>query len=206
MAKHKHKQKKKARHRNNGGGSPRPTPPPRASRRYLPKRGAPPDMWTTVAAAAGGAGSALLSALAVDQGLVSKEVSAVALMGMGGATAYWADGNARIVGNSMASAGAGQLAFALIDKRKKAKAEKEAQSKQTPQLASGQSPPQLPGPQAAPISELRKAAHSGGYVIDVFRDASNQLDEIDEDMWRMSTRDAADGVDVYDLDDLAEAA
>ena len=194
--------KKTGRYRNNASAATRPAA---ASRRYLPKRGEAPDLWTTVAAAAGGAGSALLSALAVDQGIVSKEVGAVALMGIGGATAYWADGNARIVGNSMASAGAGQLAYAMIDKRKKAKAE----AAKPPQTAPGPSAPQLTAgaaPAAAAMPELRKAAFGGGYVVDVFRDAANQLDLLDEDEWRMGTRDAADGADVYDLEDLAEAA
>lgn len=211
MAKQKHKQKhkQKARYRNNGGGgAPKPNPAPRSPRRYVPRRGEAPDLWTTAAAALGGAGSAVLSALAVDQGIVSKEVSAVALMGVGGATAYFADGNTRVVGNSMASAGAGQLAYALIDKRKKAKEqERQPQPQQgQSQLAAGQ-PPALPAPQPAPSqpAPLRKAAYGGGYVIDVFKDAANQLDLLDEDSARMGTRDAADGFDVYDLDDLAAA-
>lgn len=206
MAKQKHKHKKKARYRNNGAGAPKPNPAPRSRRRYLPRRGEAPDLWTTAAAALGGAGSAVLSALAVDQGIVSKEVSAVALMGVGGATAYFADGNTRVVGNSMASAGAGQLAYALIDKRKKAKEQERPQPQ--PQLAAGQPAP-LPAPQpttSQPGPGLRKAAYGGGYVIDVFKDAANQLDLLDEDSARMGTRDAADGFDVYDLDDLADAA
>jgi hypothetical protein len=212
MAKHKQKHKKKARYRNNGGGggAPKPNPAPRSRPRYVPRRGEAPDLWTTAAAALGGAGSAVLSALAVDQGIVSKEVSAVALMGVGGATAYFADGNTRVVGNSMASAGAGQLAYALIDKRKKAKEQERQQAPQQgqPQLAAGQPTP-LPASQPAPSQPapaLRKAAYGGGYVIDVYKDAANQLDLLDEDSARMGTRDAADGFDVYDLDDLDAAA
>ena len=70
-----------------------------------------------MAAAAGGAGSALLSGLAVNQQIVSPEGAALLMIGAGGATAYLADGNARIVGHSMASAGAGQLALAMMGRR-----------------------------------------------------------------------------------------
>jgi hypothetical protein len=39
-------------------------------------------------------------------------------------------------------------------------------------------------------------------VIDLFRDAALELEDLDEDEWRFGTRDAEapGGVDVYDID------
>ena len=110
---------KKPKHRNNGGGggSGGGGSSPRPRRRGLPRRGNPPDFWSTVAAVAGGAGSAVLSGLVVNQSILSPEASAIGLIGIGGTTAYFADGHARIVGNGMASAGAGQLALAMMGRR-----------------------------------------------------------------------------------------
>lgn len=194
MSKDKHKHKhKKPKHRNNGSGGASARPKPR---RYMPRRGDPPDFWTTVAAVAGGAGSALLSGLVVNQNILSPEATAIGMIGIGGTTAYFAEGNTRIVGNSMASAGAGQLALTLMGRRALAK----GQPAPAPQPASQPQPqPQL----AAPQPEIRKAASGGTYVVDVFRDAANQLDMIDEEEWRMGTRDAAP--DYYEIDDQAAA-
>lgn len=186
---------KKHKHRNNGGGgggggSPRPR------RRIMPRRGNPPDFWSTVAAVAGGAGSAVVSGLVVNQNILSPEASAIGLIGIGGTTAYFADGHARIIGNGMASAGAGQLALTLMAKSAMAK---RAAPAAAPPVAAAPAPPQLPAPVEPP--KLANAPYGAGYVVDVFRDAASQLDMIDEDEWRMGTRDAAP--DGYDLDEYA---
>lgn len=185
---------KKPKHRNSGGGGGSSSSPPRPRRRGLPRRGNPPDFWSTVAAVAGGAGSAVLSGLVVNQSILSPEASAIGLIGIGGTTAYFADGHARIVGNGMASAGAGQLALAMMGRR----ALKGAPPAPAPVAAA---PPQQLPPPAAP--RLANAGHGGGYVVDVFRDAANQLDMIDEDEWRMGTRDAAP--DAYEIEEYAPA-
>lgn len=186
---------KKHKHRNSsggtgGGGAPRPR------RKYLPRRGNPPDFWSTVAAVAGGAGSAVLSGLVVNQNILSPEASAIGLIGIGGTTAYFADGNARIVGNGMASAGAGQLALTLMARRAVARGAAPAAA---PPAAPAPAQPQLPP--AAPATRPANAAYGGGYVVDVFRDAAAQLDMIDEDEWRMGTRDAAP--DGYEIEEYA---
>lgn len=194
MAKNKHKHKKH-KHRNAAGAG--ATARPR--RRYMPRRGDPPDFWTTIAAVAGGAGSAVLSGLVVNQNILSPEATAIGMIGIGGTTAYFADGNTRVVGNSMASAGAGQLALALMGRRALAKGQ--APQTQAPPQPQAQPPaqPQLPPAQPKPAN----SGHGAAYVVDVFRDAANQLDMLDEEEWRMGTRDAAP--DFYDLDDQAAA-
>ena len=193
------KHNKKPKHRNNGGGggSGGGGSSPRPRRRGLPRRGNPPDFWSTVAAVAGGAGSAVLSGLVVNQSILSPEASAIGLIGIGGTTAYFADGHARIVGNGMASAGAGQLALAMMGRRAL-----KGSSPAPPPAVAAAPPPQLP-PAAAPPPRLANAGHGGGYVVDVFRDAANQLDMIDEDEWRMGTRDAAP--DAYEIEEYAPA-
>src|SRR5690606_31663213 len=90
---------------------------PFTPRRASGPRGARPDWKTTLAALAGGAGSAALGGLVVNQEILSPETVGLGMIGLGGATAYFADGNTRIVGNSVAAAGAGQLALALMAKK-----------------------------------------------------------------------------------------
>ncbi len=186
---------KKQKHRNNSGGGSGGGGAPRARRKYLPRRGNPPDFWSTVAAVAGGAGSAVLSGLVVNQNILSPEASAIGLIGIGGTTAYFADGNARIVGNGMASAGAGQLALTLMARRAVAKGAAPAAA---PPAAPAPAQPQLP---PATPARPANAAYGGGYVVDMFRDAAAQLDIIDEDEWRMGTRDAAP--DGYEIEEYA---
>lgn len=162
-----------------------------ATRRRLrvPRRGAAPDWKTTLAAIAGGAGGATLGGLAVNQQMLSPEAVGLGMIGLGGATAYFAEGNTRVLGNSVAAAGAGQLALALM--ARKAIAVERAATADTPATAS----PQL-GPAPAPS---RKSSSGGGVVVDLFRDAARELNELDDDL---EPRDAARGeVDVIDLDD-----
>ena len=108
----------------------------------------------------------------------------------GGATAYFSDGTPRIVGTSIAAAGAGQFALALMNKRA---------LKAHGQVNPAPAPAQLPAPPPA----QRQSAGMGGSVVDMFRDAANDLDLV-EDEWRYGTRDADDGEPVViDLDDAA---
>ena len=156
-------------------------------------RAAPPDWRTIAAAVAGGAGSAALGGLVVNQQILSPEAVGIGLMLGGGATAYFSDGTPRIVGTSIAAAGAGQFALALMNKRA---LKAHGQANPTP------APAQLAAPPAVP----RQSANTGGMVVDMFRDAANDLDLV-EDEWRYGVRDAmpSDGGDpiVIDLDDAA---
>ncbi len=156
-------------------------------------RAAPPDWRTIAAAVAGGAGSAALGGLVVNQQILSPEAVGIGLMLGGGATAYFSDGTPRIVGTSIAAAGAGQFALALMNKRAL-----KAHGQANPSPA----PAQLPAPPPVP----RQSANTGGMVVDMFRDAANDLDLV-EDEWRYGVRDAmpSDGGDpiVIDLDEAA---
>ena len=159
-------------------------------------RSAPPDWKTIAAAVAGGAGSAALGGLVVNQQILSPEAVGIGLMLGGGATAYFSDGTPRIVGTSIAAAGAGQFALALMNKRA---LKAHGQANPTPA-----NPPQaqLPAPPAVP----RQSASNGGMVVDMFRDAANDLDLV-EDEWRYGVRDATPYQNeepiVIDLDEAA---
>jgi len=165
-------------------------PAPRARTRIT--RANPPDWKTIAAAVAGGAGSAALGGLVVNQQILSPEAVGIGLMLGGGATAYFSDGTPRIVGTSIAAAGAGQFALALMNKRA-LKAHGQANASPAPQL---------PAPPPAP----RQSADTGGMVVDMFRDAANDLALV-EDEWRYGVRDAtpAEGGEpiVIDLDQAA---
>jgi hypothetical protein len=166
---------------------------PRARSRIT--RAAPPDWRTIAAAVAGGAGSAALGGLVVNQQILSPEAVGIGLMLGGGATAYFSAGTPRVVGTSIAAAGAGQFALALMNKRA-LKAHGQANPSPAP------SPAQLPAPPPAP----RQSATTGGMVVDMFRDAANDL-ELVEDEWRYGVRDGAPMEDaepvVIDLDEAA---
>jgi hypothetical protein len=191
--KHRHhiKRMKPARPRNAATGAAPAVP--RARARSI-TRATPPDWKTIAAAVAGGAGSAALGGLVVNQQILSPEAVGIGLMLGGGATAYFSNGTPRIVGTSIAAAGAGQFALALMNKRA-LKAHGQAN-------ASAPAPAQLPAPPAVP----RQSADAGGSVVDMFRDAANDLDLV-EDEWRYGVRDAmpGDGGEpiVIDLDEAA---
>lgn len=196
--KKKRKLKRLMKLRRNAGPAPAASPRRRVR---MPRRGAPPDWRTTLAALAGGAGGAALGGLVVNQQILSPEAVGIGMMGLGGATAYFADGNTRVIGNSIAAAGAGQLALALMAKKAIATDKAPAAAPVKPPSA----PPQLSAPPPAPAATPRKGATGGGAVVDLFRDAALELDQLEEDEWRYGTRDAPGGVDVYDLelDDVA---
>jgi hypothetical protein len=161
-------------------------------------RSAPPDWKTIAAAVAGGAGSAALGGLVVNQQILSPEAVGIGLMLGGGATAYFSDGTPRIVGTSIAAAGAGQFALAMMNKRAIKAHGAANQSAPLPTT-----PNQLPPPPAiAP-----RSASSGGFIVDTFQQAASDLDHL-EDEWRYGIRDDAYGADsgepiVIDLDDAA---
>lgn len=190
--KHRHhpKRMKPARPRNAATGA--APAAPRARARSI-TRATPPDWKTIAAAVAGGAGSAALGGLVVNQQILSPEAVGIGLMLGGGATAYFSNGTPRIVGTSIAAAGAGQFALALMNKRA-LKAHGQAN-------ASAPAPPQLPAPPPVP-----RQSSDGGTVVDMFRDAANDLDLV-EDEWRYGVRDAmpGDGGEpiVIDLDEAA---
>lgn len=179
-------------HRNAGAIA--PAAPRRRAR--LGRRGVAPDWRTTLAAVAGGAGGATLGGLAVNQQILSPEAVGIGMIGLGGATAYFADGNTRVLGNSVAAAGAGQLALALMAKRAFA-----TERASVPPAAPA-APPQLASATPPPSSARRKSASGGGVVVDLFRDAARELDDLEDDDWQPPSRDAARPVeaDVYELD------
>ena len=189
---HHPKRSKPARPRNATAGFAPASPRPRTRI----TRSAPPDWKTIAAAVAGGAGSAALGGLVVNQQILSPEAVGIGLMLGGGATAYFSDGTPRIVGTSIAAAGAGQFALALMNKRAlKAHGQANPAPANAPQA-------QLPAPPAVP----RQSANTGGMVVDMFRDAANDLDLV-EDEWRYGVRDAtpyqSDEPIVIDLDEAA---
>jgi hypothetical protein len=185
-----------ARHRNATAGFTSAAPPrPRART----TRASSAPHWKTIAAAvAGGAGSAALGGLVVNQQILSPEAVGIGLMLGGGATAYFSDGTARVVGTSVAAAGAGQFALATMNKRAL-----KAHVATNANLPAQPSPAQLPPPPAiAP-----RSASSGGFIVDTFQQAASDLDHL-EDEWRYGIRDDAYGADsgepiVIDLDDAA---
>ena len=167
-------------------------------RRPRIRRGTPPDWKTTLAAVAGGAGGAALGGLVVNQQILSPEAVGLGMIGLGGATAYFADGNTRVLGNSVAAAGAGQLALAIMARRAIAGGDRpEAPRK------SGEPPvPQLAAPAPADAGPPRRKSATGGdgFVANSFQQAQLDLLERDEDA---GPRDSA-GLDddlVYELED-----
>jgi hypothetical protein len=182
--KHMH-HKKRAHHRNRrrnaGEGGASISGRSRSSR--ISRRSAAPPWKTIAAAVAGGAGGAALGGLLVNQKILSPEAVGVGLMLGGGAAAYFADGTARVVGTSVAAAGAGQLALATMAK----------QAFKGQSLASAPAVAQLPPP-PPPVEPPRKSATGGGAVVDLFRDAASDLDMV-EDQWRYGQRDQRDAGD-----------
>lgn len=207
--------KKKSRHskRHRNAGPPLAGPKRRRRLRVplprMPRRGVPPDWRTTLAAIAGGAGGAALGGLVVNQQILSPEAVGIGMMGLGGATAYFADGNTRVLGNSVAAAGAGQLALALMGRR--AIAADRPPEVTAPSLPPAPAPPQIgPGSTIPPAAgPPRRSSPDGGTVVELFRDAALELDRLEEDEWRYGMRGAvmtspSDELELeLDLDDAA---
>lgn len=202
--KHHHRHIKRAhRPRNASAGFVAAAPRPRA--RAL-SRAAAPDWKTIAAAVAGGAGSAALGGLIVNQQILSSEAVGIGLMLGGGATAYFSGGTARVVGTSVAAAGAGQFALAIMNKRA-VKSHDDANKNPAPAVTTAlpTTPAQLAPPPAVATGP-RRSPDGGGVVVDLFRDAANDLDNV-EDEWRYGIRDDAYGAPnepiVIDLDNAA---
>jgi hypothetical protein len=179
---------------------------PRSRSRML-TRAAAPDWKTIAAAVAGGAGSAALGGLVVNQQILSPEAVGIGLMLGGGATAYFSGGTTRVVGTSVAAAGAGQFALAIMNKR----AVKAHQSANVNPAAAASTLPTTPAQLAPPPAVAvapRRSPDGGGVVVDLFRDAANDLEGV-EDEWRYGVRDDAYGGAtsnepiVIDLDEAA---
>jgi hypothetical protein len=202
MKKKHHKKKKWHRNNSAGGaaGASHPRPRPRALR--MPRGGPPPDWKTVGAAIAGGAGGAALGGLIVNQKILSPEAVGLGLMLGGGATAYYSEGTTRVIGTSLAAAGAGQLALALMAKQAVKGAN---QSPPQPALnQSGQPAAQLPAP-PPPVEPPRRSDFSGGMVVDLFRDTATDLDMLNDELrfgMHDHMRDAAEPI-VIDLDAAA---
>jgi len=208
----------KVKHRNNSAGGGAVTSPSNRPRLRVPRRGAPPPWKTIGAAVAGSVGSAIASGLIVNQNVAQPDTVALLMTATGGLGAYLTDGNARVAFTGVAAAGAGQYALvklgklaerkkdeddkARADAEAKAKAEVAALAQQQAQLPVTTSPPPPPPPP-------RQYAHGRGVVVDLFRDVSSDLELLDDDEIRYSTRDASADEDDNDTPieiDLDEAA
>jgi hypothetical protein len=208
MKKQHHHNRKRKGHRNNGGGgaggAPHPRPRPHSRARRLLQRGTPPDWKTVAAALLGGAGSAVLGGLIVNQKILSPEAVGLGLMLGGGATAYLGDGITRVVGFGIGSMGAGQLGLAVLAKQAFKSSANQNAAQQPATNQSGQPAAQLPAPPPAVVPP-RQSANEGGVVLDLFRDAATDLD-MSDDEWRFGMRDdprdAAEPF-VIDLDEAA---
>jgi hypothetical protein len=169
-------------------------------RRSRIRRGMAPDWKTTLAAVAGGAGGAALGGLVVNQQILSPEAVGLGMIGLGGATAYFADGNTRVLGNSVAAAGAGQLALAIMARRAIAGGDRPA----TPPKSGEPPPPQLAAPTTpADTGPPRRKSPNGGVVLNSFREVQADLSELEDDELDGGPRDSA-GLDedlIYDLED-----
>lgn len=210
MKKHKQKKKHRPHHikhahrpRNASAGFAAAAPRPRA--RAITRAAAPE--WKTIAAAvAGGAGSAALGGLVVNQQILSPEAVGIGLMLGGGATAYFSGGTTRVLGTSVAAAGAGQFALAVMNKRA-VKSHQDANASAPAMNALPATPTQLAPPPAVAVAP-RRSHDGGGVVVDLFRDAANDLDSL-EDEWRYGIRDDGYGNApsnepvVIDLDEAA---
>ena len=196
-------------HRNNeGGGGPPPRPRPRSSQATRSTRhGERPDWQTIGAAIIGGAGGAALGGLIVNQKILSPEAVGLGLVLGGGATAYFADGTTRVVGTSLAAAGAGQLALTLMARQAvKSAIHHNAQQAASQQATSqsGQPAAQLPAP-PPPVEPPRGSDHGGGVLVDLFHDVTTNLDMVEDELrfgMRDEPRDAAEPF-VIDLDEAA---
>lgn len=203
---HKHKHAR-MRPRNAATGLASTAPRPRARAQIL-RDSIAPNWKTILAAVAGGAGSAALGGLLVNQQILSPEAVGLGLVLGGGATAYFSGGLARVVGTSVAAAGAGQFALSTMNKRA-LKAHGDANVKPPPPRGLPAPAPPLAPPPAVAAAPRQS---NKGVVLDMFRDASSDLDVI-EDEWRYGIRDdghSASGIDphaqepiVIDLDEAA---
>lgn len=196
--KFKPKHKKPHKQRNNAGGGAGIAPPRSRPRLRAPRRGEAPPWKTIGAAVAGSVGSAIASGLIVNQKVAEPETVSLLMAATGGLGAYLTDGNTRVAFTGVAAAGAGQYALVKLGRlaEKKAqqadeeKAKLEAEAKARAEAAAfAAQPAQLPAPPAPPPPGPRQQAAGRGVVVDLFRDVSSDLELLDEDEVRYSTRD-----------------
>jgi len=184
---HHHRNKAKAKRRNDAGGGAFAT----TTRRPRLRRAAPPPWQTIGAAVAGSVGSAIASGLLVNQEVAKPDTVALLMAATGGLGAYLTDGNARVAFTGVAAAGAGQFALVKLGHLAEKKAQKEADEKAKADAAA-QPQQALPAPSG---SAPRQQASGRGVVVDLFRDAAADLEELDDDEVRYSPRDAVDDED-----------
>jgi len=198
----KHKKQKHGKHRNNGAGGAAAAPSRNRPRLRVPRRGTPPPWKTIGAAVAGSVGSAAVSALLVNQKIVKPDTAALLMAATGGLGAYLTDGDARVAFTGVAAAGAGQYALVKIG----GLAEKRAQQHADEKAKADAEAKQLPAA-SAPPEPPRQQARGRGVVVDLFRDTAADLELLDDDEDRYSTRDADPDDDDTPIEiDLDEAA
>jgi len=190
--KHKKQHKQRNKHRNNGAGGGTATTPRSRPRLHVPRRGEAPPWKTIGAAVAGSVGSAIASGLLVNQKVAEPETVSLLMAATGGVGAYLTDGNARVAFTGVAAAGAGQYALVKLGRLAEKKAQKadeeKAKAKADADALAQQQAPQLPAPAGSPPP--RQQASGRGVVVDLFRDSAADLELLDEDEIRYSTRDA----------------
>ena len=194
--KKKRKHRNKLKHRRNSAGG-LGASSIRGLRMPRLRRGAPPPWQTIGAAVAGSVGSAIASGLIVNQKIAKPETISLLMAATGGLGAYLTEGNARVAFTGVAAAGAGQYALAALGKA--------AMRKEAERQSQGPAQAQLPAATPEPPAP-RQRATGGGAVVELFRDAAADLESIDDDDGRYSTRN--DDVDddtplEIDLDEAA---
>ena len=175
-----------------------------AAARRVFKHGEAPSWRTTAASVAGGVGGAVLGGLLVATKTLDEPEAGILITAAGAGAAYFGDGYARIVANSAAAAGAGQLALHYMarratnkkgrDEKEKADREKAEADKLARAVAAQVQPALPPGPSAG---GLANAANGGGYLADLFRGAADELEMLDPDEERNAE------VDVFHVEDFA---
>ncbi len=203
----KHRNKAKAKRRNDAGGGAAAASRSRPRLRVVRRVEAPP--WKTIGAAvAGSVGSAIASALLVNQKVAEPETVSLLMAATGGVGAYLTDGNTQVAFTGVAAAGAGQYALVKLGRlaEKKAQKDEDAKAADAKLLAQHQAQAQLPA--GTPPPAPRQHASGRGVVVDLFRDTAADLELEDEDEVRYSTRDADPDVDddtpiEIDLDEAA---
>ena len=183
------KKHKKPHRRNNGGGGPSIAPPRPRTRSRL-ARAAPPPWKTIGAAVAGSIGSAIASGLVVNQKIAEPDTVALLMAATGGLGAYLTEGNARVAFTGVAAAGAGQYALVKLGKLAEQKAERDQKAKATAEVSAPSAAPALPAPSSPPPPPPVRQHAQGGVVVDLFRDTASDLELVDDDEIRYSTRDA----------------
>jgi hypothetical protein len=180
------KTKKTKKHRNSAG------------RRRKAFKG-PPAGWlgSTVASLVGGGGGALLGGVLASQGIVKPKTAGMLMSVAGSIGGVFAEGHTRTAMHGLTGAGAGQLALGAMASHAFSKAQ--AAPPPVPTAAfngAAQAPATLPPPAPA------NAAGWEGSVFSAFRDASGELEMLDDDEDRFATDEYIDA-DGWEADEAA---